>query len=127
LRCQRTDHDQHRRDRIVHTSSGDRAWSAAWEFLITLNEHLRPLRDPLKIQEVALRLLAEHLQVNRVSYAYIDGDEFAISRSWVQGIPSLPGRGQLAYFGSAASTQPQRLIDYLLELYTSRTLRGAQV
>jgi PAS domain S-box-containing protein len=75
--------------------------SAEWEFLITLNEHLRPLRDPLEIQEVALRLLGEHLQVSRVTFAYIDGDEFAISRSWVRDIPPLPGRGQVAHFGVA--------------------------
>jgi PAS domain S-box-containing protein len=73
--------------------------AAEWEFLITLNEHLRPLRDPLEIQETALRLLSEHLQANRVTYAYIDGDEFAISRSYVRDAPRLPRRGPLARFG----------------------------
>lgn len=32
-----------------------------WRFLITLNERLRPLRDPAEIQEAAVRLLGEQL------------------------------------------------------------------
>ena len=75
--------------------------SAEWQFVITLNEHLRPLRDPLEIQEAALRLLCEHLQANRVTYAYIDGDEFAVSRSYAQGSPPLARRGSLSRFGAA--------------------------
>ena len=59
--------------------------SAEWHFLITLNEQLRPLKDPVEIQEVAVRLLGEHLHASRVSYADIDGDEFVISRSYAEG------------------------------------------
>src|SRR5678815_4093016 len=38
-------------------------------FLLRLADLLRPLRDPLAIQEVTARLLGEYLRVNRVSYA----------------------------------------------------------
>jgi PAS domain S-box-containing protein len=74
--------------------------SNEWEFLVWLNENLRQLRDPLAIQEVALRLLGEHLDASRVDYAHIDGDEFVISRSYGRGVPPLAGRGPLSRFGS---------------------------
>jgi PAS domain S-box-containing protein len=82
--------------------------SAEWQFLITLNEHLRPLRDPLEIQEVALRLLGEHLDANRVSYSYIDGDEFTVIRCYVRDAPPLMGRGALARFGGAVIAASRR-------------------
>src|SRR6187397_2862272 len=72
-----------------------------WQFLITLNEQLRPLKDPVEIQEVAVRLLGEHLQASRVHYAQIDGDEFVIGRSYADGVPPLTSRGPIALFGSA--------------------------
>ena len=75
--------------------------SAEWHFLITLNEQLRPLKDPVEIQEVAVRLIGEHLHASRVNYAHIDGDEFVISRSYADGVPPFAGRGSLARFGKA--------------------------
>jgi hypothetical protein len=47
--------------------------STHWEFLVTLNERLRPLKDPVAIQEVTVGLLAAHLHASRVHYAHIDG------------------------------------------------------
>ncbi len=75
--------------------------STEWHFLITLNEQLRPLKDPVEIQEVALRLIGEHLHASRVNYADIDGDEFVISRSYADGVPPFAGRGSVARFGQA--------------------------
>ena len=75
--------------------------SAEWHFLITLNEQLRPLKDPVEIQEVAVRLIGEHLHASRVHYAHIDGDEFVISRSYADGVPPFAGRGSVARFGKA--------------------------
>ena len=75
--------------------------SVEWQFLITLNEQLRPLKDPVAIQEVALRLIGEHLHASRVNYAHIDGDEFVISRSYADGVPPFAGRGPVARFGRA--------------------------
>ena len=75
--------------------------SVEWPFLITLNEHLRRIRDPAEVQEVAARLLGEHLHASRVHYAQIDGDEFVIRRSYVDGVAPLTGRGPIARFGTA--------------------------
>jgi PAS domain S-box-containing protein len=75
--------------------------SAEWQFLITLNEQLRQLKDPVAIQEAAVRSIGEHLHASRVNYAHIDGDEFVISRSYADGVPSFAGRGPVARFGTA--------------------------
>jgi GAF domain-containing protein len=73
--------------------------SAEWQFLVTLNEQLRPLRDPVEIQHLAVRLIGEYLHVNRVHYAHIDGDEFVISRSYADGVAPRPGSGPTVQFG----------------------------
>src|SRR5262245_18752461 len=73
--------------------------SAEWQFLFTLNERLRPLRDPVRIQESAIGLIREHLQVSRVGYALIDGDDFVIIRSCYDSDPPVVGRSPLAIFG----------------------------
>ena len=75
--------------------------SAEWQFLVTLNERLRPLRDPVEIQNEAVRLLGEHLGVNRVHYSQIDGDEFILTGSYVSGVSHFPLRGPTALFGKA--------------------------
>ena len=63
--------------------------SVEWDFLITLNEQLRPLKDPVEIQEVAVRLIGKHLHASRVNYANIDGDEFVITQSYAEGGPPI--------------------------------------
>ena len=75
--------------------------SVEWDFLITLNEQLRPLKDPVEIQEVAVRLIGEHLHASRVNYANIDGDEFVISQSYAESGPPSSGRGAIARYGKA--------------------------
>src|SRR5262245_60734103 len=75
--------------------------TAEWRFLVALRDALRPLRDPIEIQEVAVRLLGEHLRVSRVNYAEIDGDEFIVSRSYADGVAPFLGRGPIALFGAA--------------------------
>ena len=72
-----------------------------WQFLVTLNEHLRPLKDPVAIQDVAVRLLGEHLHASRVTYAHIEGDEFVVSRSHPDGVPPLADRASLTRYGKA--------------------------
>jgi PAS domain S-box-containing protein len=70
-------------------------------FLLKLNDALRPLSDPVEMQDVTLRLLGEHLHVNRVCYATIDGEEFIVTRSYDAGVPPFRSRGPLAAFGEA--------------------------
>ena len=74
--------------------------SAEWQFLVALNERLRPLRDPVEIQEVAVRLIGEYLGASRVNYTVRDGDQFVISRSYEHGVPPFPRRGPIGRFGS---------------------------
>src|SRR5262245_45924161 len=71
------------------------------QFLVTLNDRLRPLKDPVEMQEVTVRLLGEHLRVNRVSYGTIEGDEFIVTRCYADGVAPLFGQGPLAAFGAA--------------------------
>jgi len=75
--------------------------SVEWQFLITLNEQLRRIRDPAEVQNTAKRLLGEHLHASRVHYAQVDGDEFVIRRSYADGVAPLTGRGPIARFGTA--------------------------
>ena len=75
--------------------------SVEWDFLITLNEQLRPLKDPVEIQEVAVRLIGKHLHASRVNYANIDGDEFVITQSYAESGPRSSGRGAIARYGKA--------------------------
>ena len=76
--------------------------SAEWHFLVTLNERLRPLRDPVEIQSVVVQLIGEHLQASRVHYAQIQGNEFVIRRSSEAAeAPPFPDRGPVAFFGQA--------------------------
>src|SRR2546426_4012530 len=71
------------------------------KFLVTLNDRLRPLRDPVEIQDVAASLLGDYLRLNRVIYADIDGDEFIVGRTYVNGVAPFAGRGRIAAFGAA--------------------------
>src|SRR5262245_13352513 len=63
--------------------------ASEWEFLVTLNAHLRPLRDPVEIQETAVRLIGQHLGATRASYVQIEGDRFTVRRSYTTGVAPL--------------------------------------
>jgi PAS domain S-box-containing protein len=69
-------------------------------FLLRLNDALRPLSDPVEIQEVTVRLLGEHLGVNRVAYSVIDGDEFIVTADYNDGVAPFRGRWPIAAFGA---------------------------
>ena len=83
--------------------------SAEWQFLIALNEQMRPLRDPVQAQEVAMRLLSDHLGHCRVNYTVIDGDEFIIARSFgSDGVAAFGDRGSVAMFGETLPDASRR-------------------
>src|SRR3954453_20033396 len=73
-------------------------------FLLALSDALRPLSDPLDVQEVAARLLGEHLRVNRVGYAQLEDREYVIRREYVRGVAPLAGHR--APGGFAAALRP---------------------
>jgi PAS domain S-box-containing protein len=68
-------------------------------FLLKLSDTLRPLSDPIGIQVEASRLLGEHLQVEHVAYAGIEGDEMVVRRDYTDGVPSMVGRYPKEAFG----------------------------
>src|SRR6478672_4256875 len=73
--------------------------STEWRFLVTLNEHLSPLKDPIEIQDVAVHLIAEHLQASRVRYAQLDGDQLVVRRSYARGVQPSAEREPVAIIG----------------------------
>jgi PAS domain S-box-containing protein len=70
-------------------------------FLLRLSDALRPLGSALDVQEVASRLLGEHLGVNRVGYAELDNHEYVVRREYARGVAPLAGQGPVGTFGAA--------------------------
>jgi PAS domain S-box-containing protein len=74
-------------------------------FLLKLSDALRPLDNPVEIQSVAMRVLGEHLQVDRVLYAEIvdDGETILIADNYVRGDnPKIVGQFPASDFGMAS-------------------------
>jgi len=72
-------------------------------FLLRLSDALRPLADPVAIQETATHILGAHLAVDRTYYVEIDDARqvAVVARDYVQGAaPSLVGEHPLTPFGS---------------------------
>lgn len=74
-------------------------------FRVKLADALRSLSDAAEIQRVAMRVLGEHLQVDRVMYAEIDddGETYRIAANYVRGAyPALVGRFPTSNFGTVS-------------------------
>ncbi len=69
------------------------------EFLLALNDVLRPLADPTDIQTAAMQALGRHLNASRVAYTQIAADEYIIERDYTADVPSMAGRYPIASFG----------------------------
>ena len=68
-----------------------------------LTEALRPLGDPIEIQDVATRLLGEFLQVSRVAYGEVTSDDVHMDyeRNYVaEGVQVIAGRFRMADYGT---------------------------
>jgi PAS domain S-box-containing protein len=85
--------ERKRMESIVRESEEENA------FLLRLTDALRPLADPVAVQETASRLLGEHLKADRAAYFEIDDDDFVIERDWAPSVPHLSGRFSTAAFG----------------------------
>jgi PAS domain S-box-containing protein len=70
-------------------------------FLLRLSDALRPLSDPLDVQEISSKLLGEHLGVNRVGYAELENREYVVRREYARGVAPLAGQGPVGGFAAA--------------------------
>jgi PAS domain S-box-containing protein len=68
-------------------------------FLVTLNDTLRPLRDPTAIQAEAARVLGSHLHANRVTYFEVLQDDYVVEQDYVDEAQPIKGRFPVASFG----------------------------
>ncbi|GEM86737.1 PAS domain-containing sensor histidine kinase [Meiothermus granaticius] len=68
-------------------------------YLVQLSDAVRPLTDPAAIQIEAARQLGQHLQVDRVVYFEVRGEEYIVGHDWSKGGGSLAGRYPVASFG----------------------------
>ncbi|HEU4403829.1 MAG TPA: PAS domain S-box protein [Polyangiaceae bacterium] len=71
-------------------------------FLLTLSDALRPLADPAEVQRVACEAIGEGLAADRVNYAEVEGDEYAVLREYRRpGLASMAGRYPIDSFRPA--------------------------
>ena len=80
-------------------------------FLLELSDALRPLADPVAVQEKASRLLGEHLGVDRVAYGELKADDeiIAVARDWTSpGTSSVAGEYRIDEFGSSSRARSGR-------------------
>jgi PAS domain S-box-containing protein len=71
-------------------------------FLLRLSDKVRPLGDPIAIQQTACEMLGKHLGANRCMYADVEGDEFTPGPAYVDDVAPLPaGRQSIYVFGEA--------------------------
>ncbi len=79
-------------------------------YLLKLSDALRPLSDPIEIQEVASRLLGEQLHTDRVFYSAMDEarGQLIVERDFVrEGVPSLAGSYPLEAFAWIEQSTPK--------------------
>ena len=78
-----------------------RASEVRQAFLLSLSDSLRPLRDPLEVQRVAMVALGQHLRVNRALYFEVqsDGDTVRAGPAYLDGVAALPTVQRMSDFG----------------------------
>lgn len=79
--------------------------TAPYEFLLALDEAIRPLVDAAEITRVAARLVSQSMKVSRCAYAEVapDRDAFDVTCDYSEGVPSLVGHYRLGEFGAGFS------------------------
>ncbi len=84
-------------DRLLRESEDEKA------YLLRLSDALRPLGNPVAIQETAAMVLGSYLKVSRVAYGEMDVDDEHLSvwRNYVEpGVPLLVGSFRIQDFGT---------------------------
>jgi GAF domain-containing protein len=79
-------------------------------FLLKLSDALRPVADPVAIQEIASRMTAEHLDIGRVAYCEIRYEPnimVIVERDWPRrGMPPIAaGRYRMDDFGTCLAEE----------------------
>jgi PAS domain S-box-containing protein len=74
-------------------------------FLLKLSDTLRPMTDPVEVQKAAVRLLAEQLDVMRVTYFEVDPDQdgFKLTARYERNPAPIPDRMRLSDFAPEMS------------------------
>jgi PAS domain S-box-containing protein len=70
-------------------------------FLVRLGDALRPVEDAVEVQDLASRLLGEHLGANRIAYAEDagDGETVILTRNYTKDVPGILGRYRYLDYG----------------------------
>ena len=92
----------------THTQEALRANEERQAFLLRLSDALRPLSNPLDVQEVSSKLVGEYLGVSRVGYAELENREYVIRREYACGVAPLAGQGAGELWGGASRCLPAR-------------------
>ncbi|WP_446742802.1 ATP-binding protein [Silvibacterium acidisoli] len=74
------------------------------KLLIQIDAAARVATDPSEITDSAVRLLGQHLQVNRCGYAEVESDQdrLVVVGNYVDGLPSIIGEHTLRHFSNSA-------------------------
>jgi PAS domain S-box-containing protein len=78
------------------------------DFLLKLSDTLRPLNDPIAIQDAAVQMLGKHLKVNRVIYSEIEGTDFFVRQAYEEGVAPVVRSGQVGAYGMALLDEYKR-------------------
>jgi PAS domain S-box-containing protein len=76
------------------------------KFLLTLSDALRPLGEPISIQETATRLVGEYLTLDGCGYGEVDlsGETFTVDRDYAApGVQSFAGTFRIRNFGNVVT------------------------
>jgi PAS domain S-box-containing protein len=86
------------------------------QFLLSLEDALRPLSDPVEISACAARLLGDYLRVDRCAYAEVSEDEqsFEVIGNYHPNLHSIVGRYAMLDFGLEWTRCMQEGVPYVV-------------
>ena len=101
VQCNVRDISERKRAELILRQNDERQ-----TFLLKLTDAIQMIGDPLEVQTAALRVLGEHLAVNRAYYNVIDEeqDTYEIYRTYANGVAPLIGQFRLSEVSYAAKT-----------------------
>jgi PAS domain S-box-containing protein len=87
---------------IIEDISEQKSAEDRIRFLMLVSDVVRPLTDPDEITSIIVRMLGEHMEVDRCAYAEIgpDQDTMFLTGSYTRGVQRLRGELKLSDFGT---------------------------